>query len=1195
MKNLNFSQTKLKSRKLSKKYLYISKNKIILSLLKLILLNFMIENNIKVLNQLISEIHLVLNGAGENNILSNDYKGILPFEVIVNGVKNDSCERKCYFSEEINNIILRFEGQIESCASMFDSVKIEEIDLSNFDFSKCKSMYYMFWSCTKLEKIIFGNINTSLVENMESLFSNCYQLLSLDLTNFNTSSVTNMEDMFLGSLSLKYLDLSNFNTSKVETIESMFFGCSGLIYLNLKSFKLNNSVIIKDAFYDLSESIKICIEDLETLNYLSVNSDCSNICFQDNIKIDVNNSECIESCSVNGYKFESNNICYSECPKNTYSLFCNETECDTIVNKCFDQKPSGYYFDGENKIYKKCFKNCKECYGEGNEITNNCSECNNSYILNLENVNSLNCYQKCEYYYYFNELKEYYCTKNFSCPEDYNKLIDEKNKCINNCKYDDIYKYEFNNLCYKECPNGTIHNNENYVCYKTNSNDKIYEVAISSLSDFTQIISSPTIETEKTSSLLENNINSTINRIIYSENIKIINISYNINIQEDINLLGITNINTISININTKYNNSLYYLIKELFNNNTNIIKMDIQYEKQDETLLAIQDIIINGLLTNNIDKGKDYALVTEKIIYTITSTLNQKINKNKNETTIDINECENKLKAEYKIPKNDNLYILKIDVFLEKMKTSKTEYEIYYPFIKNNLTKLNLSVCKNSKTYISHFVDISNDEIIKYNASSNLYNDICYSLTNENGIDKPIEDRRNDFIENNMSICEEDCEFIKYDSKTKKAVCSCFTKIKLPLISEIKFDKKKLLNNFKDIRNIANFNMLKCVNKLFDNKNIFKNSANYMIFISIIFSFVAIFSYAFYNFNIIIKKFIKGNNKIMKINNCIRNKNDINSIIKNKNLKRAKDKKETNISKKNKKYYKRNKSNHFQSLQLNLNSINNNNYYYNNDFNDSKKRKRKSKKNSQIIRDNSKKSLKNNKNIIKSKNDIPFLLNDKEINSLKYEIAIKVDDRTHCQYYLSLLRTKHIIIFTFFLNNDYNSKAIKIYIFILTFLINYLISVMFYSDHTMHKIYIDKGSFDLTYQLPKMIYSLIISLVIKNILSKLGLYESNIIQIKNSKNENKKNKELFKIKIKIILFFIITYIILIFFWIYSGCFCAVYSNTQIHLLIEVTSSFAFSFILPFFINLLPMFFRIISLRNKRRIMYKFSKILQIF
>ena len=69
------------------------------------------------------------------------------------------------------------------------------------------------------------------------------------------------------------------------------------------------------------------------------------------------------------------------------------------------------------------------------------------------------------------------------------------------------------------------------------------------------------------------------------------------------------------------------------------------------------------------------------------------------------------------------------------------------------------------------------------------------------------------------MSICEEDCDFTQYDNETKKATCSCFTKVTLPLISEIKVDKTKLLDNFKDIRNIANFKMLTCIHLLLDKK----------------------------------------------------------------------------------------------------------------------------------------------------------------------------------------------------------------------------------------------------------------------------------------------------------------------------------------------------------------------------------------
>ena len=36
----------------------------------------------------------------------------------------------------------------------------------------------------------------------------------------------------------------------------------------------------------------------------------------------------------------------------------------------------------------------------------------------------------------------------------------------------------------------------------------------------------------------------------------------------------------------------------------------------------------------------------------------------------------------------------------------------------------------------------------------------------------------------------------------------------------------------------------------------------------------------------------------------------------------------------------------------------------------------------------------------------------DEEKNNLKYELALKYDKRTYIQYYLSLLKTRHIFIF---------------------------------------------------------------------------------------------------------------------------------------------------------------------------------------
>ena len=72
---------------------------------------------------------------------------------------------------------------------------------------------------------------------------------------------------------------------------------------------------------------------------------------------------------------------------------------------------------------------------------------------------------------------------------------------------------------------------------------------------------------------------------------------------------------------------------------------------------------------------------------------------------------------------------------------------------------------------------------------------------------------------------------------------------------------------------------------------------------------------------------------------------------------------------------------------------------------------------------------FKSNKNDIINNN-----LNDQELNNLSYEKALLIDKRTFFQYYFSLLRTKHIILFTFCQFNDYNLFSIKLCLFLLSF-----------------------------------------------------------------------------------------------------------------------------------------------------------------
>ena len=593
-----------------------------------------------------------------------------------------------------------------------------------------------------------------------------------------------------------------------------------------------------------------------------------------------------------------------------------------------------------------------------------------------------------------------------------------------------------------------------------------------------------------------------------------------------------------------------------------------------DEVIKNIQQYIINGLNTKSIDNGDDLIVSSPKMTLTITSTKNQKKQINDNVTTIDLGECETKLKNEYNISMNDSLYILKIDIPVDNIQN--IEYEIFYNFSANNLTKLNLSVCKNIKIDILIPKDIPFNEIDKYNKSSGYYNDICYTVKNDNGIDEPLVDRKNDFIFNNLSICEEDCDFTGYNSNTKKVICSCFTKVNLQLNSKNRVDIHHLLSNFKDIRNIGNFKMLSCI-KLFlkEYNKIFKNLANYLLIILLTLSIISIFSFSFYDYKKIkeiinnnemekTKKFINENvqtrdNDIYQIKNVNRSSfNSINTMLK-KNEVKLKFKKKIKRKKKKQASNKR---------KENFNSI----------FQEGKE------------------NINKEQLTFKEKFEI---LNDFDLNELDYSNALKKDNRTFLQLYISLLKTNHLLLFSFFNLKDYNSYSIKILIFFFTFAVNLTVSAMFYSDATMHKIYVDRGEFDYTYQLPQMFYSFVISTIFENLLNHLGLYEQNIAEFKKVKiNSEKEKKILTKIKIKVILFFIIDCILLFFFWIYLGCFCYVYKNTQLHLLLDVTSSFSFSFITPFLLILFPCFFRILSLKDKDKkkpLLFKFSNFLLNF
>ena len=133
--------------------------------------------------------------------------------------------------------------------------------------------------------------------------------------------------------------------------------------------------------------------------------------------------------------------------------------------------------------------------------------------------------------------------------------------------------------------------------------------------------------------------------------------------------------------------------------------------------------------------------------------------------------------------------------------------YTVYYPLNNQNLTKLNLSLCQRTKIEISIAVKIE-QPIEKYNASSDYYNDICSKSTSSSGTDISLKDRRKEFVDNNMYLCEENCDLIDYNYIKERSKCSCDIKLYISSNFDSKFNEKEFLKNFINIKNIMNLNI---------------------------------------------------------------------------------------------------------------------------------------------------------------------------------------------------------------------------------------------------------------------------------------------------------------------------------------------------------------------------------------------------
>ena len=569
-------------------------------------------------------------------------------------------------------------------------------------------------------------------------------------------------------------------------------------------------------------------------------------------------------------------------------------------------------------------------------------------------------------------------------------------------------------------------------------------------------------------------------------------------------------------------------------------------------------------LFEKSIISGLPQILNGNNTVYQFTTVISQKniCNTKYSYSSIDFYEFSDIFKRRLKEFSND-FYLFKVDYFFEDYKIPIIEYNIYDK-VGKVFQKINLDSFKDKHIRYYLPVNINQEDEFKYNPTNNYFNDICYSYNADNGKDKIIYERKDEFNKFKMSLCEKDCIYVKYDFNINKVICEC--KIK----TDLKYSDKIIVNEafyqFTNLKMLSNIYILKCAKTLFSKDGIKSNIAFYIVMIIIL---ISIYECIYF--------FLKGYKYFeRKIKEIIELKSIVYEVQFKKKIKPKKFPHKMFVfykvdSPKNEKIDENNSNSNTNIVKDDKNSINDNHIKYIN---------------------------KNNKNKVNNKEDFNFYENDHEKNILPYDIALKDDQQSYWDYYFSLIRSKHLFILTFYTFNDYNSRIIKISLFLLIFAIHYFVNAWFLNDSIINKIYKHPKKYSLSISLPIIIFSVIISYVAGYFLKMLSFTENSIIEIKNQRttqlSKNLKEKILKQIKIKIIIFYSLNFILLVFIWYYLSCFGVAFRNTQYILFWNTLISMLITLIFPFIFFLVLGILRIQSLKNNNENIYKISQLLQL-
>ena len=743
------------------------------------------------------------------------------------------------------------------------------------------------------------------------------------------------------------------------------------------------------------------------------------------------------------------------------------------------------------------------------------------------------------------------------------KYIPDENKCIINCSNSEFFNFEYENVCFISCPNGT-HPINSYLCEEDLICHNYYNY-------------------ERTECLdeipLGYYLNSTIDKTLDKCNIKCSNCT------KESTTAGLC----ISCNNDEGY----YQKENEELNENSFIdcyngeqlgYYLDEDEKKYNPCYSACKSCSRSGdsehnnclecpsdLILNNGNcespVEEDTTTNTEEITNKITNEVSEISNESiysykidldssnskqnyKNVTFVEFTPEEieffyNKFKLDREL---DKIYAIVSDYISEDSKMATRGYN-FRLFLENG-TELNLSNI-NEDIYLDFYVPIDDldstnfnfaKEMISqgydiYDKNSDFYHDFCSAAhLGENDI--TLKDRRKYIYPNNVSLCKENCKYNGIDIEDQRVICSCNLNANKSYEDEEDNIFVEEDGNFISyLLDNINYKVFKCYNLISSFENLKNNYAFWTILG--VYAVLIIINLIFYLYSMPMMKKLMA--KEIPTSEKIR-KEIAQELLRFRSLKgntalTSKESK-TNINKTSRKdtssFLNPNKKKTKRKSKKSTKKLSSNNFIpYKEDqrkettkINKKKNRLKPMQQLTNRREDTQSPSLE--KFIKKNEVEIPNVENNKsysneEINDLSYNQAVILDKRNALLIFGSLLITKIELIYLFCSNSSIRIMLIGEYI--LSLLVNFFFNALLYSDEVVSNKYHNNGKLDLVVTLVLSILSNIITSIICYILQYTkGLDErSELIKEIKIKKYYVKNVNIFfkylKIKFFLLLF----------------------------------------------------------------------------